>query len=986
MGCVLALGSHSYSQQTTSAELLASARKTYNEQGAKAALPEFEKALAAFRTQKDPHGEAITLGLMGNCYKRLGDNGHALQLLQQALAMKRELGDRDEEGRTLSHLGLLYWDTGEYGKAIENLQASLAIAREVPDQQLEGASLNNLGLVYDEQGDYQRSLEVYRQALALHRATKFERGESDTLGNMGGVYLLLGRYNEALKQYQEAFALSERLGLKPAQSQHLGNMAFCYLGLGRPEAALTQFDRATQLARDAGLKKEEAELHKGKGSALLQLSRFNAALDEYAAALQIYDQVGLKNDKVEGLNDRGLLFLSLGDLSSADNDFTAAMDLARVIGSPRGVAFNALALGDLEWRRRRPEKAAAWYQQALAQAEASHDEALHATGLLRMAAVARDQGDLSAAYGRADEALAIAKTTGATLLEAEALLSSGDALRRQKKLDAALTVLTRGQELASDALNPDLQWQVAYARGQVLEALLRPDEAIAEYRRAVEIIESVQSELRQERFRSGYLQDKSQVYIALVRLLLKQGKNGDAFLFAEKLRVRGHKAQSGLSLPQAQSERIRELHGRIRQLQEDIEKETKKGSNERQQAVKVFSAELHDAEREYQNLVDDAQAGTPNRDSVASAERVQQLLEPDQALLEYVVGPDALSVFLITREQLQAASENVSADELETQVELLRDLLARKATTAWQKPASNLGRHLLASLASASAVAGIRRLTIVPNGVLQYVPFAALPQAGKNPARLLIEDYVVDYLPSASALTASSRGLAENNLLALAPRIAHLRYAPEEALRIGSVFPSGTLILTGAHATKSSFKRLAGQYDIIHFATHGYFNKFNPLFSGVQLQPEAGDDGRLNVYEILELHLHARLVTLSACDTALGSGYFSDLPAGDEFVGLARAFLTSGSSSVLATLWEVNDRSTLGLMSRFYRQLAQAPSSLALARAQRAMLAGRVYAHPYYWAPFVLLNGTREPGGTFLRKPDDPVRNKRAALISGSTN
>ena len=108
--------------------------------------------------------------------------------------------------------------------------------------------------------------------------------------------------------------------------------------------------------------------------------------------------------------------------------------------------------------------------------------------------------------------------------------------------------------------------------------------------------------------------------------------------------------------------------------------------------------------------------------------------------------------------------------------------------------------------------------------------------------------------------------------------------------------------------------------------------------------------------------MRANLVTLSACDTALGSGYFSEVPAGDDFVGLTQAFLSAGSSSVLATLWEVNDRSTLEFMTGFYQHLPGGEGSTALAMVQRRMLAGPArYRHPYFWAPFVLVGSNRRP-------------------------
>jgi CHAT domain-containing protein len=163
----------------------------------------------------------------------------------------------------------------------------------------------------------------------------------------------------------------------------------------------------------------------------------------------------------------------------------------------------------------------------------------------------------------------------------------------------------------------------------------------------------------------------------------------------------------------------------------------------------------------------------------------------------------------------------------------------------------------------------------------------------------------------------------------------------------------------GANATETAFKRKAGSYSILHLATHGYLNRLNPLLSSLALQPDETNDGSLEVHEILDLRLRTRLVTLSACDTALGSGYFAEVPAGEEFVGLTRAFLYAGSPAVLATLWQVNDRSTLDFMRDFYQFLGLRSASAALAEAQRKMIHTDRYGHPYFWAPFVLVGKGR---------------------------
>ncbi len=952
-----------WAQAQTGDEVLAKARRVYGEQGPRAALPEFEHALGLYRQAGDRRGEAITLGYIGNCYKRFGEFPKALEHLRKALSMKQELGDRLEEGKTLSHLGLVFWEMGEYAPAIEHLTRSIAIAREVRDQTLEATALNNLSLVYDEQGDYRRSLEQYRRALELHRATGYQPGESDTLGNIGGVYLLLGQYREAMRYYQQALAISERLSLKSSASQDLGNLALCHLGLGQVTEALGAFDRALVLAREAGLKKEEADWRKGKGSALARTGKYDQALEEYRQALQAYEQAGLKRELVEALNDRGNLHLLLGDAASAEKDFRRAVELSRGIGHPRGVTANLLALGDLEWRRRRLEEAEALYRSVFERAREADDRAYMASGLLQLALTHRDQGRADDALAEARQALEIARKAEALLLVAQAQYVLGEVARAQNRTEVALEHYRAGEGIARTANEPELSWRLAYGRGQALETAARPQDAVDAYQQAVAVIETVRSQLREERFQAGYIEDKYQVYIALVRLLLKLKQPEQAFLFAEKLRARSYLELLNRSLSSVGSPAEQELRARIRRLQQAIEAESAKPkAQQRSQAVAIYSTELAAAERAYQELLDDLRARDPESVvgrtlSVPSTEQVQERLPSDTALIEYVITEEAVAIFVLTARRLEATTVPERAADLRARVELLRDLIQRERSQDWRKPAESLRRVLIEPIERAGWLEGIRRLYVVPHGILHYLPFAALPRTdGKGP-HFLMEEYELAYLPAAAALAQNRReDRLARSLFALAPARAHLLYTQQEARGISEFFSQSPLVLVGTEATESSFKRSAGRYRVLHLATHGFFNKLNPLFSGVQLEPDRQEDGRLEVHEILGLRLKADLVTLSACETALASGYFTDVPAGDDFVGLTRAFLFAGTPSVLASLWEVNDRSTLRLMRGFYGHLAASGKAGALAQAQRGMRqAGGRYNHPYFWAPFVLV-------------------------------
>lgn len=949
----------------TADQLLAHAKSVYSSSGPSPALPEYQKALAAYRSEHNRHGEAVTLGLIGNCYKHLGDRGQALDFLGRALTMKRALGDRLEEGKTLSNIGLVYWEAGDYPRAIAHFDRAITIAREVHNPQLEAIALNNLSLVYDEEGDYARSLEQYQRALALHRAAGYPEGESDALGNIGGVYLLLGHFREATDYYRQALALDERLGRKPAESQDLGNLAICQAALGELELSVRTFDRAQALAIAAGLKKEQADWHKGKAGTLLRLGKFDAALREYRSALAVYRRAGLKRELVEALNEDGYVHLMLGDRRSAEQSFQHAIQVSKQISFPRGVLINTLAFADVAWRSGDLVQAVVWAKDAVERARKLNDSVEIASGLLILSSAWRDQGKTARSLLQAREALAVAQQSGAKLLEAEALDAEGGLLLRQGHPEEALQSLSAAVEVLHGTGDAALPWHIDYLRGRALESMKRDEDAVAAYRTSITSIESIRGSISEDRFRTGFLQDKQKVYVALVRLLLRMGKIGEAFRYSERLRAQGYLELLNGGVMPPPDPRVAELRERIRRLQRAIDEENSKAlPDQRGSAMRTFSGELAQAEREYSELLGLHGGGNGSLPAAAALPepgQEERKLPPDKALIEYVVGPRQIAIFVMRHDGLHGMLEAIGPLDLESKVTLLRDLLRRPDSNDWELPARSLRRLLLEPIEKAGWLRGADDIVIVPHGFLYYLPFAALVRPTPAGDRFLVEDYVISYLPAAAALAISPPSQpSSERLIALAPSVSHLRFAPGEARAVAAAFGSHGSAIVGPNATETWFKRAAGNYDVIHFATHGFFNRANPLFSGVELQPDAQNDGRLEVYEILSLHLRAQLVTLSACETALGSGYFTEIPAGDEFVGLTRAFLSAGAANVVATLWRVNDSSTAELMRDFYLRLEEQTAARSLALAQRSMLHGdRSHRHPYYWSAFVVVGNNQ---------------------------
>lgn len=945
-------------------EDLARAQEVYEAEGPAAALPLFEKALAAYREAGDRKGEAITLGLVGNCHKRLGDLDRALALLRQALAMKRQLGDRLEIGKTLSHLGLVYWERAEYQPAIRHLEEAAAIGREIGNPKLEGSALNNLGLVHDELGDYEKSLARYRRALEVYRGAGFPRGEGDTLGNLGGVYLLLGRYREAMGYYQQALAVSQRLGTKPGMSQDLGNLALCHAGLGDVTEAVADFDRALALARETGLHKEEADWLKGKGTLLVATGRHSEGLELVRLALAHYEASGLRRERVEALEQLALLHLELGDIAAAEENLRLSLEAARAIGHARGVLAGLTGLGDLERRRQRPEQAAALFLEALQGVRAAGDQGLEASCHIRLSRVLADSGEFERAVEEARQGLKFARGEGARLLEAEARFAAGDAELRLGRAQPALDEFSTGERLLEKAGEPDIAWRLANGRGRALEALGREQEAVKAYRRAVRLIETVRGRLREERFRAGYIEERYQAYVDLVRILLRIGKEDEAFSTSERLRARTYldllskKQDPGLT--PAQQLTAGELKHRIRALEQALDAEGRAPGKERQRATSLLSSELAAAERDYEAFLAKLRAANPALASTWSLSippvaSVRAALPRDSALIEFVAGNAEVMTFVLTRNRLRTLITPLSHRDLQAKVALVRELLPRKKNE-WRAPAASLAGYLIEPLEKAGWLDGRRRLYVVPHGVLHLLPFALLPSGPKG--EFLVERYELTVLPAAGHLVLPGRVQhPAGTVLAVAPRSTKLEHALSEARAVAEAYGEPRKLLIGADATESAFKGAAQGFRVLHLATHSQWNRFNPLLSRLELEPSPGDDGKLEVHEILGLRLEAELVTLSACGTALGSDLFGSVPAGDDFVGLTRAFLHAGSDAVLASLWEVEDHTTLELMRSFYGRLSAQGPAAALAAAQRQILASGVAdsSHPYHWAAFVLI-------------------------------
>ena len=490
--------------------------------------------------------------------------------------------------------------------------------------------------------------------------------------------------------------------------------------------------------------------------------------------------------------------------------------------------------------------------------------------------------------------------------------------------------------------NGEIYWMANFDRGQIADRLGDKSAAVNYYRRAIDTLEIQRASINTEANKIGFIGDKQSVYTRIIRLLIDLGRPADAFEYLERSRARALVdllAKKQDWRPKQQSDRVGQLLRR--QLLEDEERTAQgAGKNRSDDLWRAGGTETMLELRE----IDPATASLVSVTTL-SADQVRNALRPEDVLVEYFFEAERLYIFIVSREGYKVKQMPVAG--LLDKVAALRAAIecrTSEATSFAIDIYDSIWRPIVSDL-------GSRRVLVVPHGPLHYLPFAALYDG----QHYLIEKHAISLLPSASVLqfldqTALTAVPTAGALILgnpdLGSRRLNLPYAEKEAIRIAELLGSKDLLLK-TEASESAFIKRSGQRELIHLASHGDFTAEQPLQSALLLAKGGGQDGRLTVDEIYGLELNARLVTLSACETGLGK-----VASGDDVIGLIRGFIYAGASSVLASLWKVDDIATSDLMLHFYQNQPNLGSSEALRVAQRAMIAKGL--HPFFWGAFYL--------------------------------
>ena len=979
-------------RQRISAERLLVEAEALLRRGSASAQTASEKllqALASWRELGDQYWEATTLNYLGRANRLLSRYEQAIEYAEQARVLKRAVKDRAGEAFSLDEIGSAYNSLGRSERALEYHAQALIIVREVKDRAGEAGTLLRLGNATRALNRYEQAAEYYQQALVIYREVKNRTGESDALTTLGNAQRFLNHYEKAIEYYEQALALSRELKNRNGEGNVLNNLGIAYRLLGRYEKALEYYEQTLAIYREVKFRNGEGGALNNLGIAYSNLGQYEKAIEHFEQALVIFREVKDRNGEGLALNNLGLNHRLLGRSERALPYHEQALAIYREVKNrdSESLALNNLGLAYRALNQ--TEKAIQYHEQALTIARAIKARGKESEALAGLGEAYRAQGQYPKAAQAHVQALTVARQIKE--LDSQAMVLNDLMLDWKASSQLPLAVfygkqaVNAYQEIRNDLRNLDRASQQSFIKSK--------EET---YRTLADLLIS-----------QGRLPEAEEVIT-----LLKQEEYFDFIRRDASNAPQGGKAQ--LTPEEAALEkRYHEISDQIAEL--GTERDTLMSKNNRtaeeDQRLAKLDADLVVAGNAFQKFLSQletelgasAQASAKTYALRESQGLMQDLRElgANTVALYTLITDDKYHIILTTPDFQKGYDYAIKAADLNRKVLEFREVLQNPKLDPLPL-AQELYKILLGPVAKDLEKAKAKTLMWSLDGVLRYVPISALHD-GKQ---YMVERYRSAVFTPASQARLLQQPAAHWDALGLGVTKAHgeriaalpgvldeMRGIIQEEGRAASagkvlgVLP-GVVKLDEQFTQEAMLAELRRQHKVVHIASHFQFQPGNETNSALLL----GDGSFLSLAQIKtmpNIFGGVELLTLSACNTATGGSGAN----GKEVEGFGVLAQRQGAKAVVASLWPVFDTSTKELMQEFYR-LREAKSGStkieALRQAQLELLRGTLslattsssnnrqivheeakpsaankplfkvdpkapYAHPYYWAPFILI-------------------------------
>lgn len=774
------------------------------------------------------------------------------------------------------------------------------------------------------QGDYYynnneltKAIQTYGQALQnssdsalVLKKIKHARLKYNALNlfEKGTISYQNSQFESAQNNWKKSLTLFQTIDDSLNLALALQNLGLASFAQYQYQNAIKHFNRALSINQNLNNEEGLADNWGNLGLAYQTQYLFQKALECQMRSLKL--NISLKNRKKQAANyeNLGSLYYLLGDYLTGLDYFHSALQLENKLNLTLekvqtwdNLALTQLALGDTNQYLEYAQQAIDVFIQH--QPTSNVELALALNNLGQVYRFIRRYAD---AESISTQALQFFRKMGNLNGQASALCNLGAIHQALGDYRSASQYYQNALKFALDSKDRRAQWICQFNLGQAFELLHESWLALDHYSESIRIIEKMNQSLDSPKMRSYFFINQRDVYDALFCLLKKMGKIEAALETLEH-----HKSQF--------------YFNRLK---------SKENVNSERNNPNYFKDFLHE---------------------------VQTKISAHSAILNYFLTPIRTHIFCITRSNLILIE--VEGIEKKIQAEWMTFFRGKtvehndrkiKSDDSWKAIMISFYKLLIGSVEATGELQQIQHLIIIPDGLLYYIPLAALIDSN---GKYLIESRTLTYGYCLHQLLRPHNPTSYKNykIALFANPSKETPGMAQEVEKIVELFKGNVRVFIGKNATETALRRIAPEVDILHIAAHGYLYDANPFSSHLDLRSDEKNNGRLELQEIFEMKLKTRLVTLSACKSALGAKLNHHIAEGSDVMGLSTAFIAAGSQNVVASLWNINDHATAQFMIQFYNHLKQKNICDALAIAQRQMLSMEPFRHPYFWAGFILV-------------------------------
>lgn len=834
-------------------------------------------------------------------------------------------------------------------------------------------------------------LETPQQALALYKQCRFFEAR-DLLANT------LKLYNYRCNTLSAGLNSAVEFVTKRVQALSCSLLGDVEWELGNSDRAGDYYHQALELAEETGDVDTIAKALQGLGAYFWDLGDLEQGLTLCNRVLEILDgQDDRWNTMNRALSSLGTMYAEIGQYDKSLEYAEKAVDHCISERQTLPMALNNLAsiymdIDEYDTAREALEEALAIIQQE----GNARREALVLNNLaICMLRQSEAADSIEAASDLLETALAKSRETGSRSLLAQTIGNLGIIRQLTGRIAEASEAFRESAEIYHRIGAKSSEAAALHQLGNLLKEHAGDlDAACRAYREAINLVEVIRGGLKREAHRIGYADTTGEPYFMMIEALLQLDRPEEALAYVERAKSRALleflsrqlrdelPARRGTAAFRRANEvlaEIEEIRKTLEAMQRQEEQETgptetglpgERGAGAGYDDLQDPLVELlAEKERAFEAACADLDLHEPDNGSLArvlplTPEEIRDTLPPDTLLLDLYQNSDGLTIWVVgsTGPVMAVAVDlplDVARDGVWGLLSAMRDgrtldVRSHDYIREVRRPLADLYDLLIRPLEP--YIASSRRLIISPHLCWHYFPFQALyDRKGKV---FLCDRFEIGYSPSASVLRLCLRKnrLRRDSALIFTRNNGDLPHVEREGELLARAFHPGGELYRGEKAHLGQLRKRGGGCDVVHVACHGIFDHEQPFLSGLDLPPGEGEERRTYLLDFFHQELDCSLVTLSACDSGLNR-----ITNADELLGLSRGLFYAGAASVMLSLWQVSDASTCYLMENFYWHYVKNRKSktAALQLAMQAVKARPEYAHPYYWAPFVVMGDWR---------------------------